>query len=367
MGTKDTAGILDRYVQTVYPSREHAEKRFQSGEKLTFYLGIDPTGPHIHLGHSTNLLWLKKLQSLGHEVILLIGDFTARVGDPSDKTAARTALTSEEVEENMKTYLEQVEQILAPGTFSVRYNSEWLSPLTFEEVIRLASSVTVQQVIQRDMFQERLKQGKPIYLHEFLYPLMQGYDSVAMRVDGEVGGNDQTFNMLMGRALEEKLINKDKLVITTSLLEDPETKEKIMNKSKGTAIFLDDSPQEMRRKILALDDRLIRFVFELCTEAPMDSMQKMLAEKPRDQKEALAAEHGEDAVAQAGEAIEVHQTGQLDAVLKDAGLAASLSEAKRLIEQKAIEVNGETVTDWHYILKAGDTLRVGKGRFAKII
>src|SRR6266498_2564752 len=192
--------LLSRYVEKIYPSLEALKETLVSGRKLVFYLGIDPTGPDIHIGHSTNLLWLKKFQELENKVILLIGDFTARVGDP-DKESVRKALSTQEVEQNMKTYLAQAKKILPEKSFEVRYNSQWLAKLTLEEIIKLASHFTVQQMIVRDMFQERLNKEKPIYLHEFFYPLMQGYDSVAMEVDGEIGGDDQTFNMLIGRDL----------------------------------------------------------------------------------------------------------------------------------------------------------------------
>ena len=195
--------LSSRYIEAVFPSKEKAAKIMGSGKQLVFYLGIDPTGPSIHQGHTIPLLLLKQLAGLGHKVILLIGDFTARIGDPTDKDAARTALSKEEVEQNMKTYVGQAKKILKDVDFEVKYNSKWLDKMSFAEVIKLTSHATVQQMTARDMFQERIKKEKPIFVHEFLYPLMQGYDSVAMEVDGEVGGNDQTFNMLVGRDLQK--------------------------------------------------------------------------------------------------------------------------------------------------------------------
>src|SRR3989344_1919350 len=179
--------LFGRYVQTVFPSEDRAKEILSSGKRLRFYLGIDPTGPDIHLGHSTNFFVLKKLIEMGHNVTLLIGDFTAQIGDPTGKSKTRNSLTVDEVKQNMKTYLEQAIKILPKGKFKVRYNSEWHRNMTFQRVIELASNFTVQQMIERDMFQNRLKNGEPIYLQEFLYPLVQGYDSVAMEVDGEIG------------------------------------------------------------------------------------------------------------------------------------------------------------------------------------
>src|SRR5258708_2341707 len=221
---------VSRYIDTVLPSLEEAKKMFMSGQKLSFYLGIDPTGPDIHLGHSTNFFLLKKLIEMGHGVVLLIGDFTAQIGDPTGKSATRKALSREEVEINMASYLEQAVKILPRGKFKVRHNSEWHRNMTFQKVIEIASYFTVQQMIVRDMFQERIKKEEPIHLQEFLYPLVQGYDSVALETDAEIGGTDQTFNMLAGRTLEKKILGKEKLVITTKLLEDTLTKKKIMNK-----------------------------------------------------------------------------------------------------------------------------------------
>ncbi len=368
--------LFGRFVENVYPSLEKAREIFLSGKKLSFYLGVDPTGPDIHIGHATNLLWLKKFKELGHNVIFLIGDFTARIGDPTDKDATRKALTKEEVQKNMRTYLEQVHRILPEGSFSVRRNSEWLEGMTFGDMIQLASNFTVQQMLTRDMFQKRLENQKPIFLHEFFYPLMQGYDSVALDVDGEVGGNDQTFNMLAGRDLMKALSGKEKIVVTTKLLEDPDTRRKIMNKSEGTVISLNDTPQEIRRKVLMLNDSMISNVFRLCTEKPTDWIDAreqtiQAGENPKNFKEELAAElvrmfYGEEAVAEAAEAVEVSATGPLDSVLKETGLTSSMSEAKRLIDQGGVLVNGQVIKRWDTEIKKGDSIKVGKGRFIKV-
>lgn len=368
---------VDRRVPETgaFPTREDVVKRLAGPERLTVYVGIDPTGTELHLGHTIPLLLLGDLAGLGHEAVLLIGDFTARIGDPTGKSAARVALTAEQIQQNMATYLDQAHTILPKDSFRVAYNSEWLGALTMEQILKLTGLVTVQQMLQRDMFQERLKEQKPIYLNEFLYPLMQGYDSVALRTDGEVGGNDQTFNMLVGRELERELLGKDKFVLATRLLVDAETGKK-MSKSEGALIAINDSPQEIRRKVLEVDDTMIRTLFELCTRVPygeIDGWQKegAASAKPREAKERLAdvlvgMYHGGQAIDRAREAVEITTTGALDKVLKESGLAASMAEAKRLVEQRGVLVNGQTAERWDTDIKSGDEIRVGKGKFVKV-
>ncbi|HEY5587991.1 MAG TPA: tyrosine--tRNA ligase, partial [Candidatus Paceibacterota bacterium] len=215
--------LLTRGISATFPSKDFILNKMNHGEKLTIYLGIDPTGPTLHLGHSIPIKILSDFQKAGHKVILLMGDFTAMIGDPTDKSAARKQLTHKEVMVNLKNYKKQASALLSfvgknPAQF--KFNSSWLSKMNFEDVLSLASQMTVQQMLERDMFNKRLKEGKPIYINEFMYPLMQAYDSVAMNVDGEIGGNDQTFNMLCGRDLMKTMKNKEKFVITVKLLED---------------------------------------------------------------------------------------------------------------------------------------------------
>src|SRR3989338_2597714 len=298
---------LERRLETVgvFPSKEEAIRLLKS-KPLRVYLGIDPTGPDIHLGHTIPLLFLKQLWLLGHTPVIVIGDFTARIGDPTGKDSARRPLSPEQINENSKDYLEQIYTILPKGSFDVCHNGDWLDKLSFKDVVQLASHVTVQQMIQRDMFQERLKNEKPVGLHEFLYPLMQGYDSVAMEIDGEVGGNDQVFNMLVGRDLEKKLLGKDKLVFATRLLVNADTGKK-MSKSEGELIAVSDAPQEIRRKILALDDSMIGTVFRLCTEKELDWIEQNKNRPPRDLKKELSNQiikiyHGKNSVAEAHQA-----------------------------------------------------------------
>ncbi|MDP2647637.1 MAG: tyrosine--tRNA ligase [Candidatus Yanofskybacteria bacterium] len=360
--------ILDRRIENVFPSREAVERRLAE-EKLNIYLGIDPTGPDIHLGHTIALFFLKDLARLGHKPILLIGDFTARIGDPTGKDFARKPLTPKEIEVNAKTYTEQVAKILPKDSFQVRYNSEWLSKMSLEEVIGLASHVTVQQMIARDMFQERIKRKAPIYLHEFLYPIMQGYDSIAMEVDGEVGGNDQTFNMLVGRELEREYLQKDKLVFATRLLVDASSGKK-MSKSEGNLIAINDDPQEIRRKVLAIDDAMTATIFELCTEKDQSWIDERKQNNPRAFKEALAEElvrmyHGENAVGEAQKPIE-EEGGQLARALKVWGATSSISAAKDIIDSGGVRVNNEVEKDWNRKLNSGDEIQVGKGKFYKV-
>src|SRR3989344_2724874 len=284
---------LERRLETVgvFPSKEEAIRLLKS-KPLRVYLGIYPTGTDIHLGHTIPLLFLKQLWLLGHTPVIVIGDFTARIGDPTGKDSARRPLSPEQINENSKDYLEQIYTILPKGSFDVCHNADWLDKLSFKDVVILASHVTVQQMIQRDMFQVRLNNRQPIGLHEFLYPLMQGYDSVAMKIDGEVGGNDQTFNMLVGRDLEKKMLNKDKLVFATQLLVDATTGKK-MSKSEGGLISLSDASGDMFGKIMSVPDGFIRGMFKLCTEKDMDWIDKHdedIKNKPYEFKKELAFE-----------------------------------------------------------------------------
>jgi tyrosyl-tRNA synthetase len=305
---------------------------------------------------------------------VLIGDFTARIGDPTDKESVRTALSGTQVAEHMRTYKEQIDRIFGGQTYEIRYNSEWLERMDMEQILRLASHVTVQQMIAREMFQERLKKEKPIFLHEFVYPLLQGYDSVAMQIDGEVGGNDQVFNMLVGRDLERELIQKDKLVFATRLLVDAASGKK-MSKTEGVLIAVTDEPAEIRRKILALDDATIATMFELCTEKDLGWIEEnkpAMKENPRQFKEELAdvliaMYHGAEKTGEARQELEVSvsEDMSLDEFVKNAASLKSMAEAKRLIEQKGVTVNGEPVTDWRYAVKKRDSIKVGKGKFYK--
>ncbi len=385
--------LSSRDIEAIFPSKERAAEIMGARKQLVFYWGIDPTGPDVHLGHTTNVLVMKRLAELGHKIIMLIGDFTAMIGDPTGKDTTRKVLSVEEVKSNMKTYLEQIQKILPKGTFEVKYNADWYRKMIVEEFIKLADFVTVQQMIARDMFQRRIKENKPISLREFLYPVLQGYDSVAINVDGEVGGNDQTFNMLVGRDLLRKLKGKEKIVITTRLLEDPITGKKIMNKSEGQYISLNDSPDEMFGRVMAMPDSATLPLFSYATEVADSKISEIKSclesgENPMIVKKELALElvkmyHGEKAAEKAKENFEkVFSEGQLPEEIKEfkidgssiklsgllmvSGMAGSMTIGKGLIDQRAVSVNEQVVTSWDYEVKPGDVVRVGPRKFLKI-
>lgn len=393
--------VITRSVDSVYPSAEALRERLESGGPLRIYMGIDPTATYVHLGHSTNYLLLERLHKLGHKIIVLVGDFTAMIGDPSDKSAARSKLSKEEVKQNLESFKAQIGKILdfedKENPIEFRFNSEWLSKLNFEDLAELASNFTVQQMIARDAFQKRLAEDKPLFVHEFFYPLMQGYDSVALDVDMEIGGTDQTFNMLAGRTLLKRYKNKEKFVLTTTLLVNPKTGEKLMSKSLGTGVGLNDSPSEMFGKIMALPDEGIIQCFVDSTRLSLDEIDDIKREleaggNPRDAKLRLAAEvvemyHGTAAAEAARESFLAAFSGRglpaempefnlagremtfLD-VLAESGLATSKGEGRRLIEQGAVEMLRETgepkkVEDPSTPATPG-VLKIGKHRFLRL-
>src|SRR3989338_9151345 len=267
--------FLNRWADAIYPSKEKFLAALESKKRLVFYLGIDPTAPHLHLWHSTNFLLLKALQGLGHKIIILIGDFTARIGDPTGKDETRKPLTAAQVKKNYYNYKQQISKILdfksKNNPAEIKFNGRWLGKLSSEEIVELAAKLTHGYMIKRNMFQKRLKENKEIYIHEFLYPLFQGYDSVAMDVDGEVGGTDQTFNMLVGRDLMKAYKNKEKFVITTPLLINPKTSRKLMSKTES-CIALDAPANDMYGQIMALPDEVIMDCFRLCTEIKLEEL-----------------------------------------------------------------------------------------------
>lgn len=385
--------LLHRGVENVYPKPEFLEKKLKSGEQLSLYLGIDPTGPDLHLGHAIPLMKLRQFQQLGHKVILLIGDFTGMIGDPTDKTAARVRLTTKQVLENAKNYKKQASKILdftGKNKVEIKYNSKWLAKMKLEELTELAAHFTVQRLLERDMFENRMKDGKPIYLHEFLYPLMQSYDCVVMDVDGEVGGNDQTFNMLAGRDLMKQLKNKEKFVMVSKLLVDPTGKK--MGKTEGNMVTLSDSAEEMFGRVMSWSDEMIVSGFELVTREPVEKVKEVelrlkAGENPRNFKldlaksvvenfigteEAKAAEENFVKVFSKKEKpddikeVEISSYNIIDALV-ETELVSSRSDAKRNIEQKGVKVNDKVVEDFNYEVKPGDLIQKGKRFFMKII
>lgn len=481
--------LLNRGVDTIYPSREALAAALQSGKKLTLYLGMDPTGALLHIGHTIPLRKLAHFQKAGHKVILLVGDFTARIGDPTGKDKTRVPLTPEQVVENAKTYRAQAAKILdfddPVNPIELRYNSTWLAKLNFADVVKLASEFTVQQMLERDMFQRRhhgqiicpnptcrnkfvsplirstrkedmgvegvmsfqgdertegrsghnfpafiveeicpkcnkkignyiskpskesspaemknwmdftrnnIIKPSPISLHEFFYPLMQGYDSVAMDVDLEVGGTDQTFNMLAGRTLQKSINHKEKFVVTVPLLADSNGVK--VGKSEGNVIAITAEPADLYGKIMALGDDVILQCFELCTDVPMVDIKAMEKElkagaNPRDYKMRLAREIVtlyNDAAAATFAESEFHKifadkgrpehiptqpqpaTTELLSIVVELGLEANKSGAKRLVEQGGLKVNDVKITDWKtpLQLKPGDVVQAGKRKFVQI-
>ena len=390
--------LLTRSVGAIYPSKEELKKVLLSGRKLKIYVGADATGPNLHIGHSTNFLLLEKFRKLGHKVIILFGDFTAMIGDPTDKNAERVSLSSKQVKENIKTWKKQIAPIFKSSFFDspkIVKNSRWLSKLNLADIIKLSSNFTVQQMIERDMFQKRLEEKKPISLSEFIYPLLQGYDSVALDVDMEIGGSDQTFNMLAGRNLQRKINNKEKFVITTTLLENPRTGKKLMNKSEGNLIGLMDSPENMFGKTMALPDETIVSVLTDCTLmtlSEIENIKKGLEEgkNPRDSKIVLAETlvsmyHGAEKSQMVSEAfkqtfsegkipenieeIEAGKDFALSEILLQAKLIKSKGEFTRLVREGAIMniQTEEKVTDIFAKIGVGGTFRIGKHRFIKIL
>ncbi|MDQ5919275.1 MAG: Tyrosine--tRNA ligase [Patescibacteria group bacterium] len=389
--------FLDRAVSTVLPTREQLRELLLSGKRLRVYLGVDPTGPTIHIGHAVAVQKLAELQDLGHEVIFLMGNFTAMIGDPTDKGAARKRLTKDEVLQNLQAYKSQLARLIrleGENAAQIRFNADWLEAMSFADVVELASHFTVQQMSERDMFEKRLQEGKPVYLHEFLYPLMQGYDSVALEVDLEIGGNDQVFNMLAGRTLLREMKGREKFVMACKLLADPTGKK--MGKSEGNMIALADTPEDAYGKIMSWTDEMILPGFEILTQASAEEVADIRArldggENPLILKKELALRvvtwcFGADAAEKAAEHFaQVHQQGELpqeiaeyvtseaEMALMDAlvftGLVDSKSEARRQIEQSAVRVNGELAQDSKQVIVLGDEpvlVQKGKRGFASL-
>ncbi|XOB40188.1 MAG: tyrosine--tRNA ligase [Candidatus Nealsonbacteria bacterium] len=386
--------VLTRRVEQVLPSKKELKGLMQK-RKIKLYLGIDPTSPNIHLGNAVPLRKLKEFQDLGHEVIFLIGTFTAQLGDPSKRDKKRKPLTLVQIKKNILDYKKQVSKILDISKIKIKYNHDWLSKLKFGDLIKLASHFTTSRLLERDMFQERLKKGKEVWVSELLYPLMQGYDSVAMNIDLEVGGTDQTFNMLVGRKLQKIYNNKKKFILTVPLLLGLDGRK--MSKSYGNVVNLTDKPDEMYGKIMSLKDKLIIHYFELCSEIPLSKIKRMEKElkskkvNPRDLKAKLAKEivriyYTKDVAERAEQEfnrvfrekkipskinkikIKKERFNILD-LLVETKLVSSKSEAKRLILQKAVKIDGVLKKDWQEVVKIskGSVIKIGRRRFIKII
>ena len=371
---------------------EKLKKVEKEGRPLRIKLGLDPSAPDIHLGHAVVLRKMKQLQDLGHEVIIIIGDFTGMIGDPTGKSKTRKALTREQVRKNAETYQKQILKILDPAKTTVRYNSEWLDKLNFKDVIELCAKCTVARILERDDFQKRYTNNQPIALHEFFYPLMQAYDSVAIKADLELGGTDQTFNVLMGRNIQKDYGQDSQITLFMPLLEGIDGVEK-MSKSLGNYIGIDEDANTMYEKVMKIPDGMIIKYYNLCTDMHPDDVAKieerlMQGENPRNIKMELAKEitrlyHNEQEASQAEEHFKTAYQKQeapedieeikfensiLDTLLKTKK-ATSKGELKRLFEQGAIKIDGEKITDFQALnnFEGELIIQIGKGSFYKII
>lgn len=395
--------VIRRGVAEIVPEDELKQKiadSVVSGKPLNIKLGLDPSAPDIHVGHTVVLQKLRQFQDFGHQVQLLIGDFTGRIGDPTGKSETRKPLTEEDVKRNAKTYQEQIFKILDPEKTKVFYNSNWLSKLNFADVLQLAAHVTVARMLERDDFTKRYQAGQAISLHEFFYPLMQGYDSIALETDVELGGTDQKFNLLMGRTLQKEYGQPTQATIMMPLLEGLDGMNK-MSKSLGNYIGIDEEPNEIYGKAMSVPDELMVKYYELITDLTNDelaALKKGLEDgsiHPRDAKMSLARKlvlmyHGE----QAAEEAENHfrtvfqqralpediqeaalpatelEDGQIRLIrlLVAIGLQSSNGEARRSIEQGAVKINEEKISDIHAVILVadGDIVQVGKRKFAKV-
>ena len=375
---------------------EELVRKLQTGRKLRIKLGMDPTAPDLHLGHTVVINKLRHFQDLGHHVQFLIGDFTGMIGDPTGKNQTRPPLTREQIQQNAATYQKQVFKILDPEKTEIMFNSTWSDPLGAEGMIRLCARYTVARILERDDFAKRYKGGQPIAMHELLYPLMQGYDSVAMKSDVELGGTDQKFNLLVGRELQKDWGQEPQCILTMPLLEGLDGVNK-MSKSLGNYVGIDEPPNEIFGKLMSVSDELMWRYFELLSFRPLEEIRRWKHDvaaglNPRDVKVALAQEivdrfHGKGAGALAladfearfrhGEMPDVMPEVTLTApdgglpvpqMLKQAGLTASTTEAMRMIEQGGVRLNGERLADRAHKVGAGETVvaQVGKRKFARI-
>ena len=379
-------GVRDAVV------KESIQKKLASGKKLRIKFGIDPTGSRIHIGHAAVIRKLAHFQKLGHKAVLIVGDFTAQIGDPSDKKAERSALSRAEIKKNMRTYKKQLSRLLNMWKAEVRYNNAWLGSMSFSDVVRLTQMFSVAQMTERDNFALRQKEGKRIGLHELLYPLMQGYDSVAVKSDIELGGTDQLFNLLVGRTLQEQFGQPGQDVLTYELLIGPDGRK--MSKSWGNCIWIDDEPNDMYGKLMSVKDDLILDYFTLCTDVSDATLgevkEKLIATKnPRDLKAQMAFEvtkvfHNESLAKKAAENFdkqfknkelpqEIEEVTideapeKISKLVHVSGLTESASAAQQLLKQGGIRINQNKVEAEDTKIQSGDILQVGPRKFKRII
>jgi len=398
MSKKEIQDVLSRGVAEVLPKREKLAELMEN-KKIKLYLGIDPTGSLLTLGHGVVLKKLQQFADLGHHVILLVGNGTVRIGDPTGRDTTRPVLTDKEIKANFEDWKKQAGKILDFKKIEVKYNGDWLDKLSYADIVKLMGKVTVQQLMERDMFQKRLKDGKPIFGHEIMYPLLQGYDSVVMDVDLELGGTDQTFNMLMGRTLQRTYNNREKFVLATPIINGTDGRK--MSKSYNNFVSLDEEPKEMFGKLMAIPDDVMEQYYEIFTEEDMKDVKKKIKDAPRDAKVALAkhivtwlhdeqsAEIGDQdfitkfvkketpddmpefKVGKSSFDPELKTKGEigiLDLITDVTKFSPSKSEARRLVAQGGVTFNGKKIDDPNTIVKVtgGEVLKVGKRKFGKI-
>ena len=389
--------ILSVGIEEIIPEHQlekQIEKSINENKPLRVKFGCDPSRPDLHIGHAVLLRKLRQFQDFGHMAVLIIGDFTAMIGDPTGKNKTRPQLTMEETQENAKSYIDQATIVLSKENLEIVYNSEWLSKLNFGDVIKIASKYTVAQMLERDDFTKRYNSGKPISLHEFMYPLAQGYDSVIVKSDIELGGTDQKFNLLVGRALQKEYGQSPQSVITAPLLEGTDGVEK-MSKSNDNYVALTDSADDMYGKILSIPDTMISKYYEFCTNIIKEDLEKITREldsgsvNPRDTKRALARDvvsiyYDEDTSLKAEQNFDqlfiskqipddipecsLSESMRLIDIMVSNKLVSSNGEAKRMIKQGAVKINDEKMDDGFMLIDPGseNILKVGKRRFLKI-
>ncbi len=387
---QDQLEVFRRNAVDLLPEEELVAKLRRKG-RLRIKYGADPTRPDLHLGHYVCLKKLRDLQELGHEIVFIVGDFTAQIGDPSGRSSTRPRLSPDEVVENARTYFEQVFQVLDPGKTEIMYNSQWLEGLSLRQVIELAATYTVARMLERDDFSKRYREGVPIYIHEFLYPLLQGYDSFEIGADVEVGGTDQTFNFLVAREIQKALGQEPQVILTLPLLVGTDGKLK-MSKSYDNTINLKDPPFEMYGKVMSIPDAVVLDYYRLVLYTPPDEMEEVAREmerNPRDTKARLARRivalfHGEAAAREAEEefirvfrerqgpqdapvvTVPPEGVGLVDLLSREFGI--SRSEARRLIRQGSVRLGGEKLLDERAVIRVEEevVMRVGKHRFLRL-
>lgn len=391
----EALSLIRRGAEEILPERELIE-RLGQGRSLRVKAGFDPTAPDLHLGHTVLLTKLKQFQDLGHEAIFLIGDFTGMIGDPTGKNVTRKPLSRDEVIENAKTYEEQIFKILCPEKTLVMFNSSWMNAMSAADLIGLAARQTMARMLEREDFSNRYKNGQPIAIHEFLYPLIQGYDSVALKADIELGGTDQKFNLLMGRHLQETYGQKPQVVLTMPILEGLDGVQK-MSKSLGNYIGIADAPDDMFGKLMSISDTLMWRYMELLSAHPMNEIEQWKkscanGDNPKTHKVSFAREivaryHGPSAADQAAETFERRFSAKeiptdlplqtlttgpdgypIGNLLKDLGLTSSTSESLRMIAQGGVRIDGEKISDPRVKLKPGSAciIQVGKRKISKL-